>query len=244
MPSTDAGERIYAVGDVHGRFDLLQRMIEKIGDHSNALPPAKSLHILFLGDLIDRGPQSAQILHFLFELQRQSNRIIVLQGNHEEVLLQSLDGNVEVLNAWLRFGGLETLRSFGLSAPAEGEDLRSYLRNVRATIPSQWVEWLRRLPLTARSGDYFFCHAGIRPGVGLRRQDREDLLWIREEFLSDRRDHGAVIVHGHSIEAAVQFRDNRIGIDTGAYRTGVLTALYLEGEKQELLSVAVDAGCF
>ncbi len=240
MPSTDIGERIYAVGDVHGRYDLLRQLIDRIGEHSNALEPAASLHILLLGDLIDRGPQSAQILDFLYDLQRKTDRVIVLQGNHEEALLQALDGNLEIFEAWLRVGGTETLRSFGLAAPTERGDLRRCLRELRTAIPAPWVEWLRRLPLTARSGDYFFCHAGVRPGIPLRRQSREDLLWIREEFLADPRDHGAMIVHGHSVETDVQFRENRIGIDTGAYRTGVLTALYLEGDRQEVLSVSLS----
>ncbi|WP_235955231.1 metallophosphoesterase family protein [Sphingobium psychrophilum] len=239
LPSTDAGERIYAVGDVHGRFDLLQKLIERIGEHNGALPPAKSLHMLFLGDLIDRGPQSAQVLKFLHDLQRKTSRILVLQGNHEEALLQSIDGNLEVLEGWLRFGGAQTLESFGLASPGAGDDLRLYLREVRSAIPALYIEWIRRLPLTARSGDYFFCHAGVRPGVALRRQTREDLLWIRDDFLADPRHHGAVIVHGHSIETDVQLRDNRIGIDTGAYRTGILTAIYLEDDKQELISVSM-----
>lgn len=241
LPSIDPGERIYAVGDVHGRYDLLQQLIERIGVHHNALPPAKALHMLFLGDLIDRGPQSAQVLRFLSDLQRRTRSVIVLQGNHEEIFLQAVDGDLNVLDAWLRFGGAATLRSFGLEPPREGQDLRQFLRELRAAIPVSLVEWLRRLPLMARSGDYFFCHAGIRPGVPLRRQKREDLLWIREGFLEDTRNHGAVIVHGHSIEPDVQLRENRIGIDSGAYRTGILTALYLEGETQELLSVEGQA---
>lgn len=227
------------MGDVHGRFDLLEKLIDRIGEHNGALAPAKSLHILFLGDLIDRGPDSAQVLDYLHALQRKTNRVLVLQGNHEEALLQAVDGNLDVLQGWLRFGGGETLQSFGLEPPGEGEDLRRYLRQLRAAIPAKTIDWLRRLPLTARSGDYFFCHAGVRPGVSLRRQIRDDLLWIREDFLSDPRDHGAMIVHGHSIEEEVQFRDNRIGIDTGAYRTGVLTALYLEDEKREAISVSI-----
>lgn len=237
LPKTDAGERIYAVGDVHGRYDLLQKLIDEIGIHNRDLSPSKSLHILFLGDLIDRGPDSARVLAFLHDLQRKSNRVLVLQGNHEEAMVQAIDGNLEILQGWLRFGGAETVRSFGLAPPEDGMDLRRYLRELRSAIPSEMVDWMRKLPLTARSGDYFFCHAGIRPGVALRKQVRDDLLWIRDDFLDDQRDHGAVIVHGHSIETNVQFRGNRIGIDTGAYRTGTLTALYLEDDRQELVSV-------
>lgn len=240
MPSTDSGERIYAVGDIHGRYDLLRRIVDLIGDHSAALPPPKSLHIVFIGDLIDRGPHSAQVVEFLHDLQSRSDRVIVLQGNHEEAMLRALDGDAATLRGWLNVGGRETLRSFGVEPPEDSEDIRDFLRRARAAIPRRWVLWLQRLPLTARSGDYFFCHAGIRPGVALRRQVREDLLWIRDDFLEDQREHGAVIVHGHSIEPSVQMRSNRIGIDTGAYRTGILSALYLEGERSEVLSVGPD----
>ncbi|MEP9401769.1 metallophosphoesterase family protein [Sphingomonas sp. VNH70] len=237
MPSTDSGERIYAVGDIHGRYDLLRQMIDRIGEHSATLPPPRSLHIVFIGDLIDRGRQSAQVLEFLHDLQTRSDRVIVLLGNHEEAMLRALDGDVATLRGWMGVGGRETLESFGIAPLEEGEDVRDFLRRMRAAIPRRWVQWLQRLPLTARSGDYFFCHAGIRPGVPLRRQAREDLLWIRDDFLEDERAHGAVIVHGHSIEPSVQLRANRIGIDTGAYRTGVLSAVYLEGERSEVLSV-------
>jgi serine/threonine protein phosphatase 1 len=240
LPSTDSGERIYVVGDVHGCYDLLRRLIDKIGDHSNALPPVRSLHIVFLGDLVDRGGQSAQVIEFLYDLQANSNRIIILQGNHEDAMLRSLDGDLATLRSWIGVGGRETLRSFGLDEPEPGADLREYLREVRAVIPRRWLAWLQRLPLTARSGDYFFCHAGVRPGVPLRRQSRDDLLWIRDEFLDDSRSHGAVVVHGHSIVPQVEFRNNRIGVDTGAYRSGILSALYLEGDRKEVIAVSTD----
>jgi serine/threonine protein phosphatase 1 len=133
-------------------------------------------------------------------------------------------------------GGDMTVRSFGLEPYSRSDDARDYIRRLRSVVPREWVSWLKRLPLFARSGDYFFCHAGVRPGVPLRRQVRNDLLWIREDFLDDDADHGAIIVHGHSIEPEVAIRANRIGIDTGAYRTGVLTALYLDGDKRDIIS--------
>lgn len=241
MPSTAPGERIYAVGDIHGRLDLLRELLDRMGEHSSALPPAKALHIVFLGDLIDRGPDSAKVLELLYDLQLQTDRVVVLAGNHEDALLRALDGDVNLLKIWLAVGGKETLESFGLAPPAPDEDLRAYLHQIVTAIPRSWLNWLRRLPITAQSGDYFFCHAGIRPGQALRRQTREDLLWIRDEFLDDSRNHGCVVVHGHSIEPQVEFRPNRIGIDTGAYRTGVLTALYLDGTDREVLSVGGDA---
>lgn len=241
LPTTDPGERIYAIGDLHGRFDLLKDMLDRIGEHSAALPQPQALHIVFLGDLIDRGPDSARILEYLYDLQRRSDRVIVLQGNHEEALVRSMEGDLGIMRMWLGFGGRETLRSFGIDPDAAGADLEALLREMRARIPRQWIGWLKSLPLNAQSGDYYFCHAGIKPGVPLRRQTRSSLLWIRDEFLDHTGYHGAVIVHGHSIEPQVALRPNRIGIDTGAYRTGALTALYLEDDRREILTARAEA---
>lgn len=237
MPRTQPGERIYAVGDVHGRYDLLRALLDQIGAHCAALPPAQSLHVVFLGDIIDRGPQSFEVLELLHDLQSKSERVVVLLGNHEEAMLQALDGKANMLRDWMRVGGAATVQSFGLEPFDSATDSSDYLRAMRAVVPREWVAWMKRLPLTAQSGDYLFCHAGIRPGVPLRRQVRDDLLWIRDDFLDDERSHPLVIVHGHSIEQSVEIRSNRIGIDTGAYRTGTLTALYLEDDKQEVISV-------
>jgi serine/threonine protein phosphatase 1 len=237
LPSTDAGDRIYAVGDVHGRFDLLEALMEKIGEHHSKMRPVPGLHIIFLGDLIDRGPDSLKVLDYLAQAQRRIPGMIVLLGNHEEVLLRVLDGDQRQLRQWLSFGGAQTLESLGVRVPGKEDDLEECIAAIRRALPSSIVSWLRRLPLTAHSGDYFFCHAGVRPGVALKRQKREDLLWIREDFLSDRSAHGAVVVHGHSIHPEVDMQANRIGIDTGAYTTGVLTALYLEGDRREVLQV-------
>lgn len=234
-PSTDRGDRIYAIGDVHGRFDLMQALMDKIARHHAALPPTASLHIIFLGDLIDRGPDSLKVLDYLHQAQKKMPGLIVLQGNHEEVLLRVLGGDQRALRNWMTYGGVQTLESMGLRPPASGDDLDDCLARIRRAVPSALTSWLRRLPLTAESGDYFFCHAGVRPGVPLNRQKREDLLWIRDDFLEDTTPHGAIVVHGHSINPQVDMRGNRIGIDTGAYTTGVLTALYLEGDRREVI---------
>lgn len=235
-PRTAEAERIYAIGDVHGRFDLLTGLLEKIERHSAALPEPGSQHVIMLGDLVDRGDSSARVLEYLYNVQRQTDRLIVLMGNHEELMLRALNGEPEMLRAWMRIGGAATVRSFGLEPPERDGDHAAYLRRLATVVPEEWVSWLSSLPLSARSGDYFFCHAGIRPGVPLKRQKRTDLLWIRDEFLDDRENHGAVVVHGHSIATEVEIHANRIGIDTGAYQTGVLTALYLEGDRQEIIS--------
>ena len=238
MPRTDPGERIYAIGDIHGRYDLLRELLDRIGAHSAALPESQSLHLLFLGDLVDRGPESAKVVEFLHDLEKQTDQVIVLMGNHEEAMVRSVEGDSVTLQRWLSVGGAETVASYGLRLPDQGEDLRNYTRYLQASIPQKQMRWMKSLPLTARSGDYFFCHAGIRPGVPLGRQARADLLWIRGDFVDDMGDHGAVIVHGHTIEETVTMRPNRIGIDTGAYRSGVLTALYLEDDRSEIISAA------
>lgn len=235
LPATDAGDRIYAIGDIHGRFDLLEEIMVLIGNHSASLKSGGSLNIIFLGDLIDRGPDSYKVLEYLFKLQRRAKGVVILQGNHEEVFIKAIDGDLQVLRNWLSYGGVQMLESLGVRVPAPNDDLEQCLDDLRRAVSPAIVSWIRRLPLSAQSGDYFFCHAGIRPGVPLKRQVRDDLLWIRDDFLEAEVNFGAVVVHGHTIRPEVDMRHNRIGIDTGAYLHGVLTALYLEGDKREVL---------
>jgi serine/threonine protein phosphatase 1 len=212
-------------------------MLDRIGEHSQALPPAENLHLVFVGDLVDRGPESARVVEFLNDLQSRTDQIIVLKGNHEEAMVKSYEGDISVLKRWIAVGGAETLQSYGLDLPDSGTNMRQYLRYLQSGLPSRQLQWLRDLPLTAQSGDYFFCHAGVRPGVALKRQARDDLLWIRDDFMDSGAAHGAVIVHGHTIEPQVTLRSNRIGIDIGAYRTGLLGAIYLEDDRQEVITV-------
>lgn len=235
-PSTAPSERIYAVGDVHGRYDLLAELLTKIEDHSRTLPEVRTQYVVLLGDLVDRGAQSRSVLKFLYGAQQHANNLVILMGNHEELMLRALRGEKGVFRSWMRIGGDSTLRSFGVEPPSRDSDMNAFALEFARVVPREWLEWMAALPLSARSGDYFFCHAGIRPGVSLKNQKRADMLWIRDEFLDDTNAHGAVIVHGHSIAREVEWRSNRIGIDTGAYATGVLTALYLEGTKREILS--------
>jgi serine/threonine protein phosphatase 1 len=239
-PATDKGERIYAIGDVHGRLDLLTMMFDRIGAHTGARAPARSTHVVMIGDLIDRGPDSAGVLRYLFRLQARSSTLLVLRGNHEELMLRALAGEPGMMRAWIRTGGDATLRSFGVEPPVDDSETLPAINALLAAMPSGMLEWLRGLPMTARSGDYLFCHAGIRPGVPIKRQSRDDLLWIRGDFLEDDTDHGVIVVHGHSISADVDARPNRIGIDTGAYRTGRLTALCLDNNEVDVLSVEAD----
>lgn len=236
MPSTDTGERIYAIGDVHGCIDLLKQLLDRIGEHTRSLPPTRLLYLILIGDVIDRGPHSADVLALLYDLHRQNANVITLLGNHEAAMLEALAGDVDAFRQWIAVGGAETLQSFGVEPRRSGEHPRDYLMRARGAIPPAWLAWLSTCPLSVRSGDYYFVHAGIRPGVALDRQTREDMLWIREDFLPDRRSHGAVIVHGHTITRSVERHANRIGIDTGAYRSGLLSAVYLEGEACEIIS--------
>jgi len=240
LPATATGERIYTIGDIHGRFDLLQELLEQISRYDTTLKKAKSTSLVILGDMIDRGPDSARTLDYLYHLARR-RKVTVLLGNHEDVLLRAIGGETGVMSAWMRFGGRETLQSYGVTPPEKDEGHLNAARQLAEAIPPHILAWLRSLPVSARSGDYFFCHAGIKPGLAPNRQQREDLLWIRREFLESNRDYGVVVVHGHSIAPDVEVRHNRIGIDTGAYRTGNLTALYLEGTECGVLSTGETA---
>lgn len=236
------GERIYVIGDVHGRYDLLRDLMRRIEQHSRGRKEAEKLHILLLGDIVDRGPESAQALHYLHDWTKQVRGQHMLLGNHEDMMLRSYRGDARSFRAWLRVGGRETLESFGLRINHD-DDLYDprILRAVRDTLPHDLMTFISTWPLTARSGDYFFCHAGVRPKVPLDKQSRQDLIWIRDEFLADESDHGAVIVHGHSISPSIDRQSNRIGIDTGAYHTGVLTAAYFEDAETDFIATGTVA---
>ena len=228
-PKVPAGYRLYAIGDVHGRDDLLGDLLARIDADSEGRGPAKRV-LVFLGDLVDRGQSSAEVVERLRTFTPAGTRLVFLAGNHEEVLLRIIDGDVRLVTDWLRFGGAECLRSYG----ADPQQLHRMapdkaLELIRNAIPADHIEFLRSFDDTFRAGDYLFVHAGIRPGVPLAEQDPSDLRWIREPFLTDRAEHGYLVVHGHTIRENVDERANRIGIDTGAYRTGVLTAVALEG---------------
>jgi serine/threonine protein phosphatase 1 len=238
-PSGARGYRAYAVGDIHGRLDLLEQLLAAIGRDTAGRHARKNL-LVFLGDLIDRGPQSAQVIERLRTYRPEGVQTVFLLGNHEEVLLRILDGDMSLIASWLQFGGLQCLQSYG----ADAEMIACYppekaLSVIRLAIPKEHHDFLKSFVDTCRFGDYLFVHAGIRPGVAIDDQLQKDLRWIREPFLFDNTDHGCVVVHGHTISPEVQERPNRIGIDTGAYRTGVLTALALEGTERWYLDTRV-----
>lgn len=238
------GYRLYAIGDIHGRDDLLAELLARIDADSDQRGAAKRV-LVFLGDLVDRGSSSAEVVERLRTYKSAGTRLVFLAGNHEEVLLRIIDGEAGLVPDWLRFGGAECLLSYG----ADPQRLRkmapdSAIELIRAAVPASHVEFLRSFDDTFRAGDYLFVHAGIRPGIPLAEQAPSDLRWIREPFLTDRAEHGFVVVHGHTIREAVEQRANRIGIDTGAYRTGVLTAVGLEGTDRWFLEARGDAANF
>jgi serine/threonine protein phosphatase 1 len=236
-PKTPAAYRAYVVGDVHGCLNLLNSLLVKIERDIAASPPKKNL-IVFLGDLIDRGPSSAQVIERLRTYKPSNCELAFLTGNHEEVFLRVLDGDKDLLDRWLQFGGGECLASYGLE-PRSLETLTGsrLLRRVREVVPSEHISFIRDFADTVTLGDYLFVHAGIRPGVSLGKQDAQDLRWIRQPFLEHQGQHASFVVHGHTISEKVDVRRNRIGVDTGAYRTGALSALRLEGVAQSILEV-------
>ena len=238
LPRGKPGARAYAVGDIHGRLDLLNLLLAEIEADIAAREPRKTF-LIFLGDLIDRGPESAGVVERLRTYQHRDVRTIFLGGNHEEVLLNIIQGKKGVLPSWLKFGGAQCAESYGIDPERLGMmEEGAAIDLVRARVPREHAQFIDSFADTFRFGDYLFVHAGIRPGVALDEQNRSDLRWIRDPFLSDAKEHGFTVVHGHTIVPEVEERPNRIGIDTGAYKTGVLTALAVEDERRWFLTGA------
>ncbi|MEO7241030.1 MAG: metallophosphoesterase [Sphingomicrobium sp.] len=238
VPVVPAGYRVYAVGDIHGRRDLLDDCLQQIHADIDRRGPANNV-LIFLGDYIDRGPASAEVIERLRRYERHGVRPIFLGGNHEEVLLRLLRGDAQYLTDWLRFGGADCARSYGIDP--ESLKLMQPARAVaelRTRIPREHQMFLNGLSDTFRIGDYLFVHAGIQPGVQLSEQSQADLRWIRGPFLDHQHDHGFVVVHGHTITDGIDERVNRVGLDTGAYRSGVLTAIGLEGSDRWFIQTA------
>jgi calcineurin-like phosphoesterase family protein len=233
LPRVPDGRRVYAIGDIHGRLDLLVEIERRIADDAAASPAARPL-VVYLGDYVDRGSQSREVVERLIERPLPGFERVLLLGNHEESMLQFLV-DVQVGPAWLAYGGAATLLSYGIRPPDSDRDLVRAQDELRAKLPERHLAFLRRLKLRHVEGDYYFVHAGIRPGIPLDDQRPEDLLWIRDEFLLSPRDFGKIIVHGHTITKTPDIRRNRIGIDTGAFASGTLTSLVLHGDAWSFL---------
>ncbi|NIQ94550.1 MAG: serine/threonine protein phosphatase [Desulfuromonadales bacterium] len=191
---TERTGRLLAVGDIHGCYAQLVELMERVA-------PSADDRLVFLGDYIDRGPQSRRVIDYLIALQERLPRTVCLRGNHEQMLLDALTGDIDAVGLFLFNGGTATVSSYG-------GDLDR--------LPEEHLEFLRNLPLYHEEDDFIFVHAGLRPGLSLAEQDEHDLLWVRQEFLHSDHDWGKTVVHGHTPRPGVEFRDNRIGIDTGA----------------------------
>lgn len=232
------GRRIYAIGDIHGRLDLLDDLLAQIAADDAARGPAHTGYI-FLGDLVDRGPDSAGVVERVRALcaERPDTRCLI--GNHEEIFLGAYEGDGDMLRLLLRVGGDETLLSYGITEQEIDDSTTPELSRLMADrVPAPQVAFLRTLDEYIVEGDYLFVHAGIRPGVAIEKQKTSDLRWIREPFLGHAGNHGAMVVHGHTITDDVDARDNRLGIDTGAYRSGRLTAVGIEGQARWFLQTS------
>jgi serine/threonine protein phosphatase 1 len=229
---TPVDTAIYAIGDIHGRLDLLTALQETIA--ADALErAAKQKTVVYLGDYVSRGDHSRGVVERVREWLPEGFERVALKGNHEDLLLRFLGGDLEAGRHWFDYGGLDTLAHYGVAIPdrqARDEASTAELQQrFAAAMPPSHLEFFLSLQVRHLVGDYCFVHGGVRPGVALEEQTDHDCMWIRSSFLDSESDHGAVVVHGHSICPQPVVRHNRIGIDTGAYASGVLTCLVLEG---------------
>ncbi len=234
-----AGIALYVVGDIHGRVDLLGVLLRKIAKDAVRHEQGVARELIFLGDYVDRGPDSKGVIDLLVTTaaERDFWTVTSLKGNHEQALMQFLD-EPELWPTWSGFGARETLLSYGVTPPAAGSDPEAWAqasRALKAAMPAEHRRFLEGLALSAVRGDYLCVHAGVRPGAPLDQQVEEDLLWIRDEFLRSERRLEKVIVHGHTPMEEAYVGPHRIGLDTGAYATSVLTAIKLKGAERTLI---------
>jgi serine/threonine protein phosphatase 1 len=238
-PRLPEGVRVYAVGDIHGRADLLARLLSQIDAHLARNPVSRPIEV-FLGDYVDRGPDSRRVIDLLIK-RHEARETIYLKGNHETYFIEFLR-DPKILDIWRRYGGLQTLLSYGMSPnlrskPEQQEELaRSFAR----ILPNDHFRFLSQLRTNFTCGDFLFVHAGVQPRIPLDRQREEDLLWIREDFLESDDDFGKYIVHGHTPVREPDIRSNRINIDTGAFATDRLTCLMIEGEEMQFIGQVFD----
>jgi serine/threonine protein phosphatase 1 len=235
-PEVPPGSRIYAVGDIHGRADLLRQMHSLIHHDAYERQAPRNV-VVYLGDYIDRGDASPAVIDLLLDEPLPGFQSVHLKGNHEDTLLSFLD-DAAFGQGWLLYGGAETLMSYGVRLPRPGssaQELERAQAELQARLPPRHRRFMAELRLTHEEGDYLFAHAGIRPGVPLEQQQAQDLLWIRDEFLLSDAEFGKIVVHGHTITARPDVQRNRIGIDTGAFASGTLTCLVLEGAEWSFL---------
>ncbi|MEJ2124040.1 MAG: metallophosphoesterase [Alphaproteobacteria bacterium] len=241
------GMRVYAVGDIHGRLDLLDELLRMIERDNAAHPPAQA-QLVFLGDYVDRGSDSKKVIDRLLHGLPDGFETVFLQGNHEATMLfVALNGlqDMGIFEMWTTYGGCETLASYGVDEKLlfgamrnslSTSDRQHIVEQFKAALSDRHLSFLSELKISHAVGDYFFVHAGVRPGMALHEQTPDDCLWIRDTFLRYTGDFGKIVVHGHTPRPEPDVKPNRIGIDTGAYRSGRLTALCLEGESRRFLA--------
>ncbi len=234
LPATPANHRLYAVGDIHGRIDLLNRLLAMIEADATA-HPHKEKKLIFLGDYVDRGIDSRAVIERLTQGFAEGLTPIFLRGNHDDMMMDYLKGRMAVAPAWLNLGGVATLASYGLHAFAghAKSETKEFAKTFAEKVPEHHRAFLDNTVYHVSYGDYYFVHAGVKPGVKLDKQKPEDQMWIRGEFLFSTQDFGKMIVHGHTIKPEPEVKPNRIGIDTGAFATGRLTCLILDGTERK-----------
>jgi len=234
-PSGPKGKRLYAIGDVHGCLDKLLALINMINISDETLPK-KSTFVVLLGDLIDRGPDSAGVVQWAQEFSANRPNYHFLMGNHEDIFLKAVRGDLEALDKWLIYGGEETLVSYGIDPSfIKNNDLDTILITIKKKIPKSHIEFLSSFLDSIEFGDYFLVHAGVDPSLKLEEQNRDAFLWIREPFLSYKKKLEKIIVHGHTIEERVTLHNHRISVDTGAYDGGPLSAVCLEDDTHRVI---------
>ena len=237
------GVRVYAVGDIHGRVDLLDRLHAMILEDADDTAPGVRKIVVYLGDYLDRGLCSRELLDFFLDEPLPGFEPVYLRGNHDQFFLDFLV-DPEKGASWLRFGGDATVYSYGVRIPdnVTPDKRMAYIRDrLLEVVPNRHLAFLGELELARVIGDYLFVHAGVNPDRPLHKQTPEDLLWIRESFLESERDFGKIVVHGHSVTTTPDVRENRIGIDTGACYSNNLSCLVLEGTSKRFLSTAEAA---
>jgi serine/threonine protein phosphatase 1 len=227
---------LYAIGDIHGHKQKLEELMAGITEDAEQ-HQGSAKRLIFIGDYIDRGPASKGVIDYLLYELPEGFEAIFLRGNHEDVALRVLHGDVELIASWLQFGGAACLASYNVNAfrPRIVETPEILQAEFAENIPPAHKHFLEDTVLSYECGDYYFTHAGVRPGTALAKQSSDDLLWIRDEFLGSKEDFGKIVVHGHSISTDPDIHPNRIGIDTGAYATGRLTCLKLFEDKRQFL---------
>ena len=239
--SVPEAEVIYAIGDIHGRDDLLAKLHAMIEEELAEATQQREVTVVYLGDYVDRGPDSRAVIDRLLNRPIAGARSIYLKGNHEDAMLRFIAGEAGG-QSWLSIGGGATAKSYDVPMrPGEADrSARSLIRkHLRERVPERHMAFLRDLRMLYEAGDYLFVHAGIRPGRALEEQSPQDLLWIRREFLTSRRNHGRIIVHGHSASGKTVVKRNRICVDTAAYATDCLSCVVLEGRSRRFISAAL-----